>query len=57
MMVIGFFGWIFLSIAVGLYAANHRGRSGLLWFLIAFLISPIIAFILALVLRDLRLRY
>lgn len=51
-MEIGFVGWFFLSVAVGLYATNHRNRSGLGWFLIAVLISPLIAFILLLVMKN-----
>lgn len=53
-MELGFLGWFFLSVAVGLYATNHRGRSGLGWFFIALLLSPMIAFILLLVMKDKR---
>lgn len=53
-MELGFLGWLFLSIAVGVYASNHRGRSGFGWFLLALLISPVIAFILVLVMKDKR---
>lgn len=53
-MEIGFLGWFFLAIAVGVYASNHRGRSGFGWFLLSLLISPLVAFILVLVMKDRR---
>lgn len=34
--------WVLLSVAVG-FAANTRGRDGMMWFFIALLISPLIA--------------
>jgi hypothetical protein len=34
--------WAGLSLAVG-FLANHRGRSGITWFQIALVISPIAA--------------
>ncbi|GAD89166.1 hypothetical protein VHA01S_016_00230 [Vibrio halioticoli NBRC 102217] len=40
--------WIFLSLYCGIYA-SRKGRSGLGFFLIALLFSPIISFILALI--------
>lgn len=53
-MEIGFLGWLFLAVAVGVYAKNHRGRSGLGWFVLALIISPLVAFILVLVMKDRR---
>lgn len=53
-MELGFIGWFFLSIAVGIYAANHRGRSAFGWFVLSVLISPLIAFILVFVMQDKR---
>ena len=43
--------WLAVSIAAGIFARN-RGRSGLGWFLISLLISPIIAFIFLLVMKN-----
>lgn len=39
--------WLFLCFLVGVYA-EHRGRSGGGWGLIAFLLSPLIAFLVLL---------
>ena len=46
--------WVILSSALGLWARS-RGRSGLTWFLIGALVSPVIGAILLLALRDLAL--
>ncbi len=46
-MVGGIFLWIMLAVVVGV-AANTRGRSGLGWFLLSLLISPLIAGLLVL---------
>lgn len=46
-------GWILFSIAAGILA-DRRGRSAGGWFLIALLISPLIAVILVLCCRDLK---
>ena len=43
--------WLAVSIAAGIFARN-RGRSWLGWFLIAVLISPVIAFIFLLVMKN-----
>lgn len=43
--------WAALAIVVAVLASN-RGRSGLLWFLIAVVISPLIAGLLVLVLSS-----
>ena len=48
-----FLFWIILAIVVAV-AASSRGRSGLGWFLISCLISPLIGLILVLVLPNLR---
>lgn len=46
--------WVILSAALGLWART-RGRSGLTWFLIGALVSPLIGAILLLAVRDLAL--
>ncbi|WP_315759339.1 hypothetical protein [Bradyrhizobium sp. SZCCHNRI2007] len=45
--------WLFFAFVVGI-AANNRGRSGLGWFLIACVISPLLAIVLVLALSNLR---
>lgn len=52
-MEIAIFIWGMFCVAVGL-AASARGRSGFAWFLIALVMSPLIAILLVLVMRDLR---
>ena len=42
-------GWVLLSVVVG-FAANTRGRNGGGWFVLALLISPLIAGFLVLAL-------
>ena len=44
-------GWLLLSGIVGV-AANARGRSGISWFLISIIISPLLAIILVLALPS-----
>ncbi len=51
--MIYFIIWAVFAVAVGMFAGS-RGRSGFGWFVLAMLISPLIAFILCAVLRDLR---
>ena len=46
------FFWFVLSVAVGVLASN-RGRSGVGWFLLAALLTPLLGFILVLVAKDL----
>lgn len=46
-----FIFWLLFSIVVGI-AASSRGRSGFLWFLLAAIISPLLAIILVLVLPN-----
>ena len=43
--------WCFLAVCSGIFASQHRGRSGFGWFLVAVIFSPLVAFILLLVLR------
>lgn len=45
--------WLFFAVLVGMYAAKI-GRSGLGWFLLAALISPLLAFLLCLVLGPIK---
>ncbi|PJE79911.1 hypothetical protein CI610_01135 [invertebrate metagenome] len=40
---------LFLSVVVGVYA-SRGGRSGLLWFIVSVLISPILSFFILLIL-------
>jgi phosphotransferase system glucose/maltose/N-acetylglucosamine-specific IIC component len=49
MEIVGF--WIAFAVIVGI-AASRRGRSGLGWFLLALVISPVIAGLLVLVLPS-----
>lgn len=44
--------WLLLSAAVGLWASNHRGRSGIAWFFISLLISPVLGFAFAAASKD-----
>lgn len=46
-----FFLWFFFAFVVAQYAAN-KGRSGLLWLIVSFLISPIIAWLILLVIPE-----
>lgn len=52
-MEIGFFLWIVLSIAAGVFASNHRNRSGFGWFLLSLLISPLLGFVFVAVSKKL----
>lgn len=45
--------WLFFAILVGVYA-SRRGRSGVGWFLLATIISPLLAFLLCLALGPLQ---
>lgn len=44
--------WVLLAIVVG-YAGSTRGRSGFGWFLLALLISPLIAAFVLMLIRNL----
>jgi phosphate/sulfate permease len=43
--------WLILAICCGAYASN-KGRSGIVFFIVALLLSPIIGFIIALVISP-----
>lgn len=45
--------WIVFSAATWAFA-SRRGRSGFLWFLLSLVISPLLALLLLLILRDLK---
>lgn len=47
------FGWFVFSLAVG-FLASSRGRSGLAWFFLALLISPLVAFVIVMMTKNLR---
>ena len=47
------FFWIFFAVLVGMFAAR-RGRSGVGWFILAAILSPLLAWLLLLVLADLK---
>lgn len=51
MEIVILISWLIFAVVVGV-AANARGRSGFGWFLIALLISPLIALILVLVMKK-----
>jgi hypothetical protein len=44
--------WALFAVAVGIWASN-RGRSGFGWFMLAVIISPLLAFIFCAVAKDL----
>ena len=52
-MEVFFLFWFLLAALVAAFA-NGRGRSGLGFFLIALLLSPLLAFIILLVIKDLK---
>jgi hypothetical protein len=43
--------WILPALIVG-YGAHHKGRSGLSWFVLAVLLSPLIAGLFVLAMRS-----
>lgn len=45
--------WVVFAVLVGV-AANARGRSGTIWFIVAVVISPVLALIAVLVMRNIR---
>jgi hypothetical protein len=47
-----FLGWIFFSIAAGLFASQRRNRSAIGWFFVAIVFTPIAAFVLLLILHP-----
>jgi branched-subunit amino acid transport protein AzlD len=46
-------GWIFFSVAAGMFAHIHRNRHGGGWFFVAIFFSPLVAFVLLFILRPL----
>ncbi|WP_439372941.1 hypothetical protein [Bradyrhizobium sp. DASA03120] len=50
--MIFFLTWTAFSVAVGLFASVRRNRSGFGWFLIAFIVSPVIAGVFCAILRE-----
>ncbi|WP_041798034.1 hypothetical protein [Rhodopseudomonas palustris] len=53
MIIVGIFVWLILCFVIGA-AASNRGRSGFGWFFLAFLLSPLIAAILLILLGPSR---
>ena len=51
-----FLGWIFFSIVAGMFAQIRRNRNGAGWFFVAILFSPLVAFVLLLILPSLPAR-
>jgi hypothetical protein len=47
-----FLTWVALSIAVGMFASIRRNRSGFGWFVLAFLVSPLLAGIFVAILEE-----
>ena len=45
--------WIAFSIAAGIFAHNYRNRSGLGWFALSLLISPLLGFLFIAVCKTL----
>jgi len=48
MFLVGLLSWILISALVASYASNKKGRSGALYFFLTLLLSPLIAFLIAL---------
>jgi hypothetical protein len=46
------FLWLPLCILLGFYASKAKDRSGIGWFFVAFLISPLLALLLLLILGE-----
>lgn len=53
-MGIGIF-WFVFAIAVGVYASN-KGRSGIGWFVLSVLISPLLGFVFCVACKDLSIK-
>jgi hypothetical protein len=45
------FFWLFFCMLVGIFANQRRNRSGIGWFLLALLVSPLVAGLLVAVMR------
>ncbi|WFU75496.1 hypothetical protein [Bradyrhizobium sp. CB2312] len=50
--MIFFLTWTAFSVAVGLFASVRRNRSSFGWFVIALIVSPIIAGVFCAILRE-----
>ena len=50
LLIIAF--WVFLCVLAGMFASNRRKRDGIGWFLVALFFSPLVAFLLLLVLNE-----
>lgn len=48
-----FIFWFLFSVAVGILGSN-RGRSGIAWFLVSIVLSPLLGLIFLLVMRNLK---
>jgi hypothetical protein len=46
------FGWLFFSVAAGLFAHNYCNRDGVGWTVVAIFFSPLVAFVLLFVLKP-----
>lgn len=44
-------GWLFFSVAAGMFAQKRRNRDGGGWFFIALIFSPLVAFVLLAILE------
>jgi hypothetical protein len=44
--------WLFFCVLVGLFASQRRNRSGIAWFLVSFIFSPLVGFLLVAILRE-----
>jgi hypothetical protein len=47
-----FVTWLFLAAVVGVFASQRRKRSGFGWFVLAVLISPVLAFLLVAAMNE-----
>lgn len=45
-------GWLFFSVAAGIFAEKRRNRHGVGWFVVALVFSPLVAFVLLMVLDN-----
>jgi YD repeat-containing protein len=45
-------GWLFFSVATGMFASLHRNRSGIGWFFVALFFTPLVAFVLLAILHP-----
>jgi hypothetical protein len=47
-----FLGWLFFCAAAAMFAVQRRNRNGVGWFFVAFFFSPLVAFVLLAILRE-----